>query len=93
MRDPASNLCTRCGLAEATCYAVLSPDLARAFHASATQFAEQGLCDRCWSELFGAAQNWGEWVQRRVRLSEPEMERARAMIEGVDWSVDGGWER
>jgi hypothetical protein len=76
MRDPASNLCTRCGLAEATCYAVLSPDLARAFHASATQFAEQGLCDRCWSELFGEARNHGEWVQHRVRLSEPEMERA-----------------
>jgi hypothetical protein len=35
MRDSASNLCARCGSAEAACYAVLSPNPARAFHASA----------------------------------------------------------
>jgi hypothetical protein len=83
MSTPPPGTCTRCGLAEATCHVVLNPELARILRVSETKFVDQGLCDRCWDELFGNDPNWEQFVQRREWLRE--MERARAMIERETW--------
>ncbi len=83
MSTPGADACTRCGLAEATCHVVLTPELARVLRMPETMFVDQGLCDRCWDELFGHDPNWEQFVQRWKRPRE--MERARAMIEREEW--------
>jgi hypothetical protein len=65
-----------------------TPCFRRSSHAlrvSETQFAEQGLCNRCWRELFGEVEDSDAWVQRRARVGERQMKRARAMIEREGW--------
>ena len=84
MSTPPSGACTRCGLAQATCHVVLTPELARVLRMPETKFVDQGLCERCWEELFGHDPNWEQFVRRRER--QEEMERARAMIEREVWS-------
>ena len=85
MTDSSSGTCTRCGLADVTCHLVLSPEFARALRVPTTQFVENGLCDRCWDELFGHDPEWERFVRRRVRIGPREMERAQAMIEREPW--------
>jgi hypothetical protein len=86
MTDPLSaDVWTRCGLAEATCYAMLSPEFARALRISPTQFAAQPICDRCWRDLFGDVEDSDAWVRRRVGVGERQMEQVRAMIEREGW--------
>ena len=43
---PVSGACIRCGLAEATCHVVLTPELARVLRVSGTKVVDQRLCDR-----------------------------------------------
>jgi hypothetical protein len=50
---------------------------------SETKFVDQGLCDRCWDELFGHDPNWEHFVQRREWPRE--MERAQTIIEREEW--------
>ena len=83
MSAPVPDTCTRCGLAEVTCHVVLNPELARILRVPETKFVDQGLCDRCWDELFGQDPSWKQFVQRRER--QGEMERARQMIEREEW--------
>ena len=83
MSTPIPDACTHCALAEATCHVVLTPELARVLRMPETKFVDQGLCNRCWNELFGNDPNWEQFVQRRER---PEgITRARAMIEREEW--------
>ena len=85
MNTPPSDTCTRCGLAEATCDVLLTPAFARALRVREDKFVEQGLCERCWRELFGRDPDWERYVRRRDRVAEQQMERAQALIEREAW--------
>ena len=77
--------CTRCGLAEATCHVVLTPEFARVLNVPETKFVDQRLCDRCWEELFGQDPIYEKFVRRWVYIGPCQIDRAREMIEREAW--------
>jgi hypothetical protein len=86
----APPLCTRCGLADATCDLVLTPAFAQVLGRAKARLIHEALCDRCWDDLFGTIPSVEQYVIRRALIGEQDMDVARAMVERVEWGEGSG---